>query len=52
MADRTGKGASASDLWREVKIRMDDRQAEYRRSWLRALPFLVLKLRRETCGPK
>ena len=36
MADRTGKEASAADLWQGLKIRMDDRQAEYRRSWLRA----------------
>ena len=36
MADRTGEGVSAGDLWQELKIRMDHRQAEYRRSWLRA----------------
>lgn len=36
MADRTGKEASAADLWQGLKIRMDDRQASYRRSWLRA----------------
>jgi hypothetical protein len=36
VADRTGEGVSAGDLWQELKIRMDDRQAEYRRSWLRA----------------
>ena len=35
MADRTGKEASAADLWQGLKIRMDDRQAAYRRSWLR-----------------
>ena len=36
MSDRTGKEASAGDLWQGLKIRMDDRQASYRRSWLRA----------------
>ncbi len=36
MSDRTGKEASATDLWQGLKIRMDDRQASYRRSWLRA----------------
>jgi hypothetical protein len=36
VADRTGEGVSAGDLWQELKIRMDHRQAEYRRSWLRA----------------
>ena len=36
MSDRTGKEASAADLWQGLKIRMDDRQASYRRSWLRA----------------
>jgi hypothetical protein len=36
MSDRTGKEASADDLWQRLKIRMDDRQASYRRSWLRA----------------
>ena len=33
MADRTGEGA---DPWREIKVRMGDRQAAYRRGWLRA----------------
>ena len=33
MADRTGEGA---DPWQEIKFRMDDRQAAYRRGWLRA----------------
>jgi hypothetical protein len=36
VADRTGEEASAGDLWQGLKIRMDDRQAMYRRSWLRA----------------
>ena len=36
MSDRTGKEASTADLWQGLKIRMDDRQASYRRSWLRA----------------
>jgi hypothetical protein len=36
VSDRTGKEASAADLWQGLKIRMDDRQASYRRSWLRA----------------
>ena len=36
MADRFDTGASAGDLWQELKNRMDDRQAAYRRSWLRA----------------
>ena len=36
MADRSGEGVSAGDLWQGLKIRMDDRQAAYRRSWLRA----------------
>ncbi len=36
MSDRTGKEASAADLWQGLKIQMDDRQASYRRSWLRA----------------
>jgi hypothetical protein len=34
VSDRTGK--EASDLWQELKMRMNDRQAAYRRSWLRA----------------
>jgi hypothetical protein len=33
VADRTGEGA---DPWREIKVRMGDRQAAYRRGWLRA----------------
>ncbi len=36
MSDRTGKETSAADLWQGLKTRMDDRQASYRRSWLRA----------------
>jgi hypothetical protein len=36
VSDRTGKEESAADLWQGLKIRMDDRQASYRRSWLRA----------------
>jgi hypothetical protein len=36
VADRPGEGASVGDLWRGLKIRMDDHQASYRRSWLRA----------------
>jgi hypothetical protein len=36
VADRTVEGASAGDLWQGLKARMDDRQASYRRSWLRA----------------
>jgi hypothetical protein len=36
VSDRTGKEASAADLWQGLKIRMDDRQAAYRRGWLRA----------------
>jgi len=36
MAERFGAGASADGLWQGLKIRMDDRQAAYRRSWLRA----------------
>jgi hypothetical protein len=35
MSDRTSKEASAGDLWQGLKIRMDERQASYRRSWLR-----------------
>ena len=35
MSDRTDKEASAGELWHELKIRMDDRQASYRRGWLR-----------------
>jgi hypothetical protein len=36
VSDRTGKEASTADLWQGLKIRMDDRQGSYRRSWLRA----------------
>jgi hypothetical protein len=36
VAGRPGEVASAVDLWQGLKIRMDDRQASYRRSWLRA----------------
>ena len=36
MADWPDEEASATDLWQGLKIRMDDRQASYRRSWLRA----------------
>jgi hypothetical protein len=36
VADRTGEEESAGDLWQGLKIRMDDRQAAYRRGWLRA----------------
>ena len=36
MSAGTGRGASTADLWQGLKIRMDDRQASYRRSWLRA----------------
>ena len=36
MADLPGEGASAGDLWQGLKVRMDDRQTEYRRGWLRA----------------
>jgi hypothetical protein len=36
VADRTGEGVAAGDLWQGLKIRMDDRQASYRRGWLRA----------------
>jgi hypothetical protein len=36
VADRPGSGASARDPWQEIRARMDDRQAAYRRGWLRA----------------
>jgi hypothetical protein len=36
VARRPNEGASAADLWQGIKIRMDDLQASYRRSWLRA----------------
>ena len=36
MSDRPGEGTSLVDHWQGLKIRMDDRQAVYRRSWLRA----------------
>jgi len=36
VSDRPSKEASAADLWQGLKIRMDDRQAAYRRGWLRA----------------
>ena len=36
MAGRSDEGASAGDLWQGLKIRMDGRQAIYRRSWLRS----------------
>jgi hypothetical protein len=36
VSDRPGEGTSFVDLWQGLKIRMDDRQASYRRSWLRA----------------
>jgi hypothetical protein len=36
VADWPDEEASATDLWQGLKIRMDDRQASYRRSWLRA----------------
>ena len=36
MSDRPGVGTSLVDLWQGLKIRMDDRQASYRRSWLQA----------------
>jgi len=36
VADRCGEGISAGDLWQGLKLRMDDRQAAYCRSWLRA----------------
>ena len=38
MAGRSDEGASAGDLWQGLKIRMDGRQAIYRRSWLRSKP--------------
>jgi hypothetical protein len=38
VADWPGEGVSAGDLWQEIKVRMDGRQAAYRRSWLRAKP--------------
>ena len=36
MAEQFGGGASAGDPWEALKLRMDDRQVAYRRSWLRA----------------
>jgi hypothetical protein len=42
VAGRSGEGAG--DLWQGLKIRMDDRQASYRRSWLRAKPGEVAGL--------
>jgi hypothetical protein len=36
VSDRPGEGTSLVDHWRGLKIWMDDRQAVYRRSWLRA----------------
>ncbi|HKH38263.1 MAG TPA: hypothetical protein VKA82_13970, partial [Rubrobacter sp.] len=36
MSDLTGKEASVADLWQGLKIRMNDRQTEYRRRWLLA----------------
>ena len=36
MSDRPGVGTSLVNLWQGLKIRMDDRQASYRRSWLQA----------------
>jgi hypothetical protein len=36
VADRPGSGASARDPWHEIRARMDDCQAAYRRGWLRA----------------
>jgi hypothetical protein len=36
VADRPSGGASAGERWQGLKIRMDDRQAAYRRGWLRA----------------
>jgi hypothetical protein len=41
---RSGEVASAGKLWHGIKIRMDDRQASYRRSWLRAKPGEVAGL--------
>jgi len=38
VAGRSGEEASTGDLWQGLKIRMDDRQATYRRSWLRSKP--------------
>jgi hypothetical protein len=38
VAGRSGEGTSADDVWQGLKIRMDGRQASYRRSWLRAKP--------------
>ena len=52
MADRSDEGAYEGDLWEGLKLRMDDRQAAYRRSWLRAPPLLILKFRRETRRPE
>jgi hypothetical protein len=36
VADRPGSGASARDPWQEIRARMYDRHAAYRRGWLRA----------------
>jgi len=36
VADLSGEGASTGDLWQGLKIRLDDLQKAYRRSWLRA----------------
>jgi hypothetical protein len=36
VSERPGEGTSLVDLWQGLKIRMDDRQASYRRSWLQA----------------
>lgn len=36
MSGRPGEGTSLVDHWQGLKIRMDDRQAVHRRSWLRA----------------
>jgi hypothetical protein len=36
VADLSGEGTSAGDLWQGLKIRMDDLQKAYRRGWLRA----------------
>jgi hypothetical protein len=36
MPEEHGEGASAGGLWQGLKTRMEDRQAAYRRGWLRA----------------
>jgi hypothetical protein len=36
VSDGPGEGTSLVDHWQGLKIRMDDRQAVYHRSWLRA----------------